>query len=268
MMLWAIYKQTLRSRRMSWIIYSAIGFGLLLMYIPIFPAIQAQQATYDQLLNSMPKALLEAFNIGKSAPTLMGYMVAKHFGFVWDLMIILLMIAYSGGAIAKEIDARTMGLLLSLPVSRLRLYLVRLAAGISGLAIFVIVSELATWPLAKAFGYITSLHDIVRVGLLGFAFGLAILCLSLMVSAAVSEGGKVYAVMGGFLLVMYVLNIVASLQDKAADLKYASLFYYFALGTVIDGGHLDPKALLVYAGISLAAAIIGALIFVRRDASV
>jgi len=40
------------------------------------------------------------------------------------------------------------------------------------------------------------------------------------------------------------------IQDKAADLKYASLFYYFAPGTVIDGGHLDPKALLVYAGMT------------------
>jgi len=267
-MIWAMYKQAMRNRRVSWIIYGAIGLSFLVLYLPTFPAIQSQQAMYDQILKTMPKAILEAFNITKSAPTLMGFLSAKHFGFTWDLMFILLMISYAGGAIAKEIDSRTMGLLLSLPVSRLKLYLVRLASGITGLAIFVACSELATWPLAKLFGFAASWVDVLNVGVLGFAFGLSILCLGMMFSAMASDSGKVYGAMGGLLLVMYVLNIVAGLEDKLTNLKYVSLFHYFVPANVIGGGHLGAAPLLVFAGVSVVAAAIGALAFVRRDITV
>lgn len=267
-MIRALYHQTIRARRLSWFIYSALGFTLLFVYLATFPAVQAQQATYDQLLNSMPKAILEVFNIGKSAPTLMGFLSAKHFGFTWPLMISLLMISYSGGAIAKEIDNRTMGLLFSLPISRLKLYLVRLAAGITGLTIFVVFSELLLWPLAQMFHYALPWGDAARVGILGFFFGLTVLCLSLMISSMTSESGKVYGTMGGLLLVMYVLDIIASLEDKLANAKYFSLFHYFAPGDVINGGQLDLTALLIFTVVSIIAAIIGGAVFRRRDMSV
>ncbi len=265
---WRLIRQALGSRRWSWMAYSAIGLGFLLLYLPIFPSIQKQQQVYNQVLESMPKGVLEAFNITNASSSLMGFLTSKHFGFVWILMIILLMLAYAGGALAREIDNRTMGLLLALPVSRWQLYWTRLAGGVLGLAGFVAATELITWPLAQAFNYAAPWVDVLNVALLGFSFGLTVLCLGMMISAAVSDSSRVYSWAGGGLLVMYVLNIVAGLKDNLKDLKYLSLFHYVMPGNIIDGASMDWKALAVFAVISVAAAMVGAVVFARRDMSI
>lgn len=264
----AIFWQTVRNRRTSWMIYSVIGLLSLLLYLATFPAVQSISADYNKILATMPKALLQAFNISQSSLTLMGYLTSKHFGLVWPVMMIFLMTSYSGGAMAKEIDTRSMGLLLSLPVSRLRLYLVRVLAGATGLAVFVILTEAVTWPLAKLFNFTLLASDIINLGILGFCFGLAILGLGMMFSSLVSESGKSAGAMAGLVLAMYIINIVAQLDSKLKDAKFISLFHYFLPGSVVDGGHLDMVSLAVLIGVGVAAAAVGAWVFVRRDVSV
>jgi ABC-2 type transport system permease protein len=266
--MWPLFKQTVRNNRVSWLIYSLVGLIFLVLYVPIFPSIQQQQDTLNKVYSSLPKGILEAFNITQTSATLMGFLTSKHFAFVWILMVIFLMLSFAGGAIAKEVDKLTMGLLLSLPISRLRIYITRLIAGVFGLVVFIALTELITWPIAKIFNYACPWIDVFNVGLLGFLFGLAVLGIAMMFSALTSDSGKVYGLAGGLLLVMYVINIASQLKDQLDKLKYVSIFHYYIPGDVIDGGHLDHTSLLVLGGTAIVSTVIGAIIFTRRDVSV
>ena len=161
-----------------------------------------------------------------------------------------------------------MGLLLSQPLSRLQLYFTRLIAGVTGLAIFVALTILSVWPLAQLFNYDASWNEIYKTGLLGFGFGLAVLCIGLLCSTLSNETGRVYAIMSGLLLLMYVANIVAGLETSLDKIKYASLFYYFSPGNIVSTGGLDHTSMIVFATVSLAAATLGALVIRRRNISV
>jgi len=258
----------IKNRRKQWFGYSFIGAGFLVLYVALFPTIQQQSADYQKILDGLPKGVMSAFNITNSSTSLMGYLSSKHFGLVWALMIVFLMTSYGGLALAREIETRTMGFLLSLPISRTKLYLSRWTTGLIGLAIFIVCSEVLVWPLAAAFGFDASLRDTLNIGLLGFLFGFAILGMSLLLSAALSEGGKVTAYLSTTLLVMYVMFLVASLEPRLQWLQYVSVFHYFAPGNVITDGYVSLGSFLFLLGLGAVAGSIGLAVFRQRDIAV
>jgi len=268
MIFYNLVKQALKAKRTLWATYSAIGLGFLLLYISVFPSIQNQSANYSQIFATLPKGLILAFNITDAAPTLMGYLSSKHFGLVWLLMIILLVISYGSFVIAKEVETRTMGFLLSQPINRIKLYLARFSAGTIGLAIFVIISELVTWPLAKAFNYTIDIKGVLLVGVAGFLFGLSILGLSFMLSAMSSSAARVSAWSGMVVLVMYAIFIASSLVTNLDKLKYLSLFHYFSPGDIVTDNSISLLSIIVFVLFTAVTATLGAVIFQKKQIQV
>jgi ABC-2 type transport system permease protein len=265
MIFYNLVKQALKAKRTLWATYSAMGLGFLLLYISVFPSIQDQSASYKQIFATLPKGLMLAFNITDAVPTLMGYLSSKHFGLVWLLMIILLVISYGSFVIAKEVETRTMGFLLSQPINRVKLYLARFSAGTIGLAVFIVVSEVVAWPLAKAFSYSIDLKGVLLVGLAGFLFGLSVLGLSFMISAMSSSAARVSAWSGVIVLAMYAIFIASSLVAELDNLKYLSLFHYFSPGDIVTNNSISLSSIIVFVLFAFVTATIGAVIFQKRQ---
>jgi len=260
--------QVLKAKRTLWITYSAIGLGFLLLYLAVYPSIQSQSANYDKIYASLPKGLMSALNITNSTPDLMGYLSSKHFGFIWLLIMALLVIAYSAFVIAKEIENKTMGFLLSQPISRLKLYVARYVGGIIGLGVSIGFSEVIVWPLAKLFNYAIDGPGVLWLGLAGLLFGLSIMSLGFMFSAMSSSSARVSALTGAVLLVMYAAFIASSLVSNLDGLKYLSLFHYITPGDIVANSSIPLASVLVFGIFSLATTIIGAVIFKRRQIQV
>jgi len=268
MIFFTLVSQAIKAKRVQWLIYSAIGIGLILLYMSVFPSIQSQAHLYDSLYASLPKGLIAAFNISNVAPTLMGFLSSKHFGLVWLMMIILLSISYSSFAIGKEIETKTMGFLLAQPIRRTQLYFARLSAGIIGLTIFVVVSELIVWPLAKVYGYAADAQSVILVGIAGFLFGLSVLCLGLMFSAMSNTSGRVSAYTGGILALMYALFLTSTLNVDLDGLKYVSLFHYFAPGDIVTTSTISITSVIIFSTFSIITTVVGALVFRKRQIQV
>lgn len=263
-----IYKE-LRQRRWAILAYCVIALAFIWMYLSIFPSFQKESAKFNELLEAYPKALLEAFNIKDlQISTVEGYIAAEHFSFVWPIMVILLMLSTAGQAIAGEIERGTMSIMLSLPVSRLKIFLSKYLAGILMLVIFCTVSIVSIFPLASVMDLKIQTDHIWMVTLISFLFGWVILSAGMMVSSFASERSKVYFTIGGTLLVMYVFNIVSGLIESAEKLQYGSLFYYYAPSDALVKGEIDSLAVIVMAGTAIVCTIIGAIAFTRRDISV
>ncbi|MBW4062054.1 ABC transporter permease subunit [Candidatus Saccharibacteria bacterium] len=256
-----------RSRRL-WLSYDVIGLAFLWLYMQTFPIVQSQSTNYAQIIKALPKGLASAFNITDVAPTLMSFLSSKHFGLIWPLMIIIFVMSQAASAIAREIEQRTIGFLLSQAISRSTIYWSRWTAAVIGLLQFVLVTELTTWLFARAYNYAVSFGDVWHLGLLGFLFGLAILGLSFMVSAVVSSGSKVNAIVGGGMLVMYVLFIAASLENNLSKLGYLSLFKYYSPGDVVTSGAISLQSVWVYTLVATITTYLGYGWFSRRDIDV
>jgi ABC-2 type transport system permease protein len=257
--------QALKAKRTLWIIYSSIGFGFILLYLSVYPSIQSQSANYDKIFATLPKGLILALNISNNAPTLMGYLSSKHFGLIWLLLITLVAITYGGFSIAREIETKTMGFILSQPIKRWELYLARLFTGVINLVLFIAFSEVVVWPLALLFNYSIDVKGVLLLGVAGLLFGIGVLCLSFMFSAHSNSSARVTTYTGGVLLGMYGIFIASSLVSNLSYIKYLSLFHYITPGDIVANDSIALSSILIFSFFSIITTLLGLYIFQRRQ---
>lgn len=260
-----VYKE-LRQRRWSIIAYCLVAFGFMWLYIAIFPSFESESKKFNELLATLPKAMLEAFNInGLIINSLESYIAARHLSFTWPIMAILLMVSFGGQTIAGEIERGTMATMLSLPISRIKIFFAKYFTSILVLVFFCIFSILTIFPLGATIDRGVDVSNVLLVTFISMLFGWVIMSASFMVSSFAKERSTVYFTIGGSLLVMYVLNIVSSLIESAEKLQYASIFYYYTPSDAIVRGDIDPVAIIVMTIAALVCTIVGAIAFTRRD---
>lgn len=261
-----LFFRILKDRRLVTIIYCLVSIGLLWMYVALFPAFKEQSKAMEDMLKSYPESFLKAFNFDiKSFTTLEGFLSTEQYSFMWPLLAILSMVGFAGSAIAGEIENGTIEIVLSNPVSRLKLFISRYLAGLVILIIFVVVSVFSAIPLAEIYNINFASQSFATMALLAFIFAWAIYSLAMLFSSIFSDKGKVFFLTGGILVVMYVLNIVSALKSSLADLKYGSFFYYFNPPKALYHNEIDVWAYVVFISVAILATIIGAVWFARRD---
>ncbi len=262
----AVILRALKDRRTSILIYCLSVIGLLWMYAAIFPSIAKEAANIEALMKFYPEEMMKAFNIDmKSFVTIEGYLAAEQFSIIWPLMLIFILVGFAGGAIAGEVERGTIEIILAQPISRLKIFFGKYLAGLTILIVFTLVSIYSTLPILSAYNIDYNVKSFNMLALLGFLFGLAIYSIAILLSAIFSDKGKVYFVMGGLLMVMYVLNIIAGLKENLSDLKYFSFFYYFNSNQALIHQTIDNWAYLVFGGTALVCTILAAIWFWRRD---
>lgn len=264
-----VLRREFKSYRRSTLVYALIGFLLLLMYTAIFPSFQKQSADLVRLVNSFPQSFQKAFNIDTNFfSSLPAYLAGEKYSLTWQILALLLAISRAGQALAGEIEKGTMSFMLMLPISRLRLYAGKYLSGIVAIVLFVIATVLGEIPIAAAFGLHYPIKGTLFLAVLGLAFAWAIFALSLAVSAAVSERSKMYFVIGGMAILMYVADIVAKLKPDISWIGKLSLFHYFEVNEFLVLGHFKTLDVVVFAVLAVLATIAGAMVFINRDISV
>lgn len=264
--MWAVFWRIIKDRKIILLVYCLANIGLIWLYIGLFPSIKEQSVNLEQLVKSYPETLLKAFNFDiNSFTTIEGFLAGEQFSFVWPIMLIFMLVGFSGSAIAGEIEKGTVEVLLSQPISRVKLFFGRYFAGLMMLALFVILSIFPALPIISAYDISYKLDHFLTLAILCFLFGWAILSIGMMFSSIFSDKGKVFFMTGGLLVVMYVLNIVAVLKDNLANLKYLSFFYYFNHSAALIYDKIDNLAYWVFLGTALVCTLIGAIWFSKRD---
>lgn len=258
--------RTLKDRRISLLIYFIAAIGLLWMYIGIFPSFQNQSVDLENLLKAYPEGLKKAFNFDiNTMTTIEGFLSLEQFSIVWPVMLIFLLVSFAGGSIANEIEKGTIEMLLSQPISRTKLFFSKYLTGIIILILFTLVSVLAAIPLIEAYSISYNINNFYKMLVLGLMFGWAVYSISMFFSSIFSDKGKVYGLAGGLLVLMYVLNIVASLKENLADLKYASFFYYFNPTQAMVYNKIDNYAYLVFIVTGFVFTLLALIFFTERD---
>ena len=264
-----IFWRELMERKWSLFWYSFAAVALLWIYAATFKSSLASTQQLLQVIKSYPKALIDAFGLNSLAgTTIEQYLNGKHFSFVWPLMAILLAMSRAGSAFAGEIQDRTMGLLLALPVKRLGIFAGKYLAGIAGLAAFTVLSIFPVIPLAKAYGVETHPHVLIGTWMLTMLFAWAVYSFGVLVSCFFTDRSRVYAIAGSLILLSYMANIVSLLADKLSSLKYFSLFHYFDTAASLSSGNVGRSAIAVFVLITAVSTAVAAWQFNRRDVQV
>ncbi len=263
--------QALKQKKYSILAYSTISLLFLVMYVAILPTFSKEQEKFKELIEIYPKEIFQIFNIQRDLLfniNLESFLALEMFSLVWPILAIVFILSLGSSSLAGEIEKKTMDLLLSQPVSRVKLFFSKYLATLAAFLIFLVFSFLLVIPLAELFNVSYRLSHYFTASILLLAFGLCIMGLSFLASSIFSEKGKANMVVGGFLVLMYVINLLATLVEKYKNFKYLSLFYYFDTTKALAENKLDPVSLYVLLGTALATTILAVYWFKKRDVAV
>lgn len=224
----------------------------------------------ESLVNQLPPAMQQLAQMSPdflAMTGLPGYLSRGYDHPVYFILSISAMVGFAGRAIAGEVDNGTLALVLSRPISRLRIYLSRVISLVVLAVGFGIAGPVATWlglEVARPVGEV-SLRQLAAMASLGFLFVWAIGGLALMVSAMSSSSGRVVGWATAYLVIAYFVDVFAELWSILEPLRPLSLFNYFDTASTMVEGRVPTESIVVLGGIGLVAVVTGWLAFRRRD---
>src|SRR4030066_1336854 len=214
--MWSIFTKTLKTNRIALVIYNAICIGFVWVYAAFFPSIFKESEKLKEAFKAYPQDLMKAFGIEIDTfiSSFEGFIGGEYFSMLWPIILIVLIIAYAGSAIAGEIESGTIELLLAQPISRLRIFFSKYLSGLFIITVFIAISNSSVILFARLYNVSFHWENFLTISILGFLFAFAIYGICFMLSAIFSSKGRAAALTGGLLIIMYALNIFSAFQES------------------------------------------------------
>lgn len=267
--MFTIFWRTIKDKKIFISVYCIFAVLMMFMYVAMYPSIEEKAEDFNKLMDNYPEGMLKAFNIETiNFDKLENFLSIENYSIIWPLMAMFMMVSLAGYSISKEIEKGTAEILLAKPISRLKIYFSRYLTGAAVLFAFTLVSVFSVVPLAELYNIEYAFDHHVKIFILSFLFGWAVFSMSLMFSSIFSEKGRTYALSGGALLLMYVLNLIASLKEDLENLRYASFFYYYDFNKAMIENSIEDLSVYVFVGVAVVCTIVGAIWFNKRDIAV
>ncbi len=257
-----IVKHELQQGRTAFLLWTgSIGF-LLAVCIFLFPEMKGQMDSVSSLFSSMG-AFTAAFGMDRlNFGTLIGY-YAIECGNVLGLGGAFYASLCAVSMLSKEEKDRTAEFLLTHPVSRTRMISEKL------LSVLIRITALNGIVWLLSVGSIAAIGETVpwkELNLLHLAYFLLQLELSAIcfgISAFVRRGSLGIGL--GVAVIMYFLNLIANITEKASFLKYVTPFGYCSGADLVANGSIDPAMAAIGILIGTAGVIAAYLKYTKKD---
>ena len=255
---------TARRRRFAPVTWGGGLGALAAVVIAVFPSFRGN-AQLDQLLDSYPDALKEAFGISEGwFSSVESYLAGEMFNLIAPLACCFFAIHALAAAVSAAGSRPVLETLLTAPITR-RHYLAGAVVGVLGvlagiLLVLAVLMQLTSWVFGAGLAVASTVAAVAMLwALAAFAAGAAALLAGASGRSGVVNGGAF-----GFMVAAYFAEVLGGLSDAVGAVDWLSPFHYY--GTAItDGVDLVAFSGLVAAGAILAGA--GCALLERRDVS-
>jgi ABC-2 type transport system permease protein len=213
----------LRLRRRSLYGY-ALGLGAyVLVIVALYPSFK-NDTSLDQL-TANGSAVAALFGATGPLTTPTGWLGANVYANFGPLIVLVLGIGYGAGCLAGQDEDGTLGLVVTLPLSRARIVLQKVAA----LILLALTAGLATL-LAALVGRAFDL-DVAPSGLIGVTVGMVLLgvdfgLVAMVIGAVTGSRGTALGTTSALAAASYLVASLAPVVHWLHPARYASLFFY------------------------------------------
>jgi beta-exotoxin I transport system permease protein len=257
--------ETLRSSARS-ILWWSVGLaGMVAALVAVYPALR-DNPSLKKLTQQYPEALkgFIAFGGEIDYTSAAGYLGSELFSLMVPLLLLLAAVGAGARAIAGEEEAGTLELLVTLPVSRTRVVVEKIAALIAELSLLGLVLWISLAIGAWATGMDISVLNLGAATASAVLFAVAYGLIALLVGAATGRRGWSVAVAAAGAAAAYLLNALAPLVDSLEPLRRLSPFYHYIASDPLRHG-LAARHVAGLAVIALVCAVLAPFAFARRD---
>jgi ABC-2 type transport system permease protein len=219
------------------------------MYILFYPTIRSSGAGLQQLLDSMPKGLRDAFlGAGVDYESPAGYLGTELFSILVPALLLVMGVLAGSRALAAEEHNGTIDLLLSTPIRRRRLAAEKAVGALLPLFVIPAVIWVTVAAIGPSQGLTVSLGGLavalVAVAFLAAGFGM----LAFLVASATGSSSIGGGIAAALAVAMYVLNVFGALVPALTGFANAvSPFHWVGGAGVLANGVAWSGMLLLVA---------------------
>ncbi|MBN18720.1 MAG: hypothetical protein CL758_04495 [Chloroflexi bacterium] len=265
-MLNKIWTKVIYDQKLSLIFWNLILIGISLLIMSMYPSIKLSGDALDKAINSMPKEMVELFYGGEaqSITTPIGWLSMELYGLILPFALIIYGVTNGINAIAGEEKNGTLELLLTLPISRVRLASEKFFSLVLGLLIIIISFSTFIIIFKDLFDLEFEYILIVIAGI--ELFSLALVLSSIGFALGTSTGNKSISVGLTYTITIfsYLWNGLVGLVSGIENLNNISVFYYYS-GLKYSSNRIDLVEFFCILLFSLLIVSLSIFIFNRRD---
>lgn len=261
-----MFRREMQVNFKNFLIWLFVLMGIFLIVFLIYPSILSgnQVKQLDELMKIFPQEVLVAFNMDLSSIS-STYGWLKSEGFVFILLIIG---AYAGmlgsNILLKEENDKTIEYLNSLPVSRRKIVMSKVAAGLIYIFLMVLGIGLFNYVGLVLSGSFDE-KQYLFLCITPLFPAIVIYFLSLLLAVFIHKTKKMIGISLGLVFVSYVVQILSNLSKNTEFLKYFSVFTLADIREVITTKTIDPIFILITLGLSLSFLLLTIICYQRKD---
>ena len=257
-----IVKHELRRGKTAFLIWTGAISFLLAVCVFLFPEMKGEMSEIGDVFSSMG-SFTEAFGMDKlNFGTLKGY-YAIECGNVLGLGGAFFAALIAVGMLCKEEKERTAEFLLTHPVSRVRVITEKLAAVIIQIIVMNIIVYAISVCSMIAVGEEVPWKELNLLHVAYFIMQIEIAAICFGVSAFMRSGS--IGVGLGIAAIMYFLNLIANITEKAEFLKHITPFGYCDGADIVADGELSIERIAIGLVVSVVLIVLAYLKYGKKD---
>lgn len=259
-----IFLREFRANRKSLLIWSGIVIVFSLVGFSKFTAF-FENPQLTAMLDAMPPALLDAMSINAFNLTT----VSGFFGMMYlynSLILTIAAIMWGSVIISKEERDRTVEFSLTLPVTRTKIVLSKVAVVIVNCMLLLLVTWGITLVSAQQFDPDAAFYKFVSISMLAyFILQMVFMALGVLLACALKRHKRSGSMAVSLVLVSYFLSMVSGIRSDLEFIRYLTPFKYFDPVLLLHESKLEIPFVLLSAAIFLAALAAAHMAYQKRD---
>jgi len=266
-------KIAIHSLKTSWkgiLLLNLVFIGLTAMVIGIYPNIK-ESSGMQEYINNLPESILYMFGgseLELDITILEGFLNMELYQWGWVLLLGVYFAFVSSSLISKEIENKTIDMLLSNPVSRGRILLEKFLGLVPSIILINITTPLVILGCAAYINETISVEYLFYTHFASIPYLLAACALGLLFSVIFDEVRRANTMVIGTVFAMYILEALSLLSEKYSAMGKISLSHYYDPGKILIQHDVDITGIAILFLVTGVLLIIAIIYFQRKDIAV
>ena len=248
--------QTIKDNWRSTLILTVLFSGMAALYAGMFPAFEDMMIDMGQSGALDPFAFIPGY---QDMASYIGFLNIEMYQIFWVLILGIIIGFLAASTIAKEIESKTIDILMSNPISRKQIIVEKFLGLLPMVLIINFIAMLTLMLVTIAIGEELDFWHLTITHLISLPYFFSIVALGLFISTLFDEKMKASVVTMAIVVAMFIFDSIAEMIPDYETLGLISLKHYFKPYNALKFGEVDIFAnviLLVVMIIAILAAII------------
>ncbi len=236
---------------------------IFVLLAAVYPAMWPSFKDYmDELMESTPYMPIRGF---QSFATYPGFLNGEFYQIFWILILGLLFGYIAGSSVSKEIEGKTMDMLLSNPLPRYRLVIEKFIGLVPMILVVVFGAMAAIYVVTPAIGEEIDLVNLGLTHIMSIPYFLSVVAIGILVSVIIDRKMQASVVTMAVVTGAFILESISILSPDYEDLGLVSLVHYYDPVDTLIEGTADITGGLILLGVTLVSMLLAMWYFGRRD---